>query len=180
MCLGESKKQDPLPYPSSATCRILSETKVEAANRHWQLLCGAINKAITSFWSISLRVTASEASAWVWQFFMTHNLHPFPPSSLLPFQTLANFRVVWPKSMPQNWVCVCVCVRGIYAKVFGVCLETGMLWQLVFWQWPQRTRERERGRKGGGCARLTVWPAEPSKWWPTIKWQNTHLHSCRN
>lgn len=78
---------------------------------------------------------------------MTHNLHPFPlpPFASLPFQTLANFRVVWPKSMPQNWVCVCV--RGIYAKVFGVCLETGMLWQLVFWQWPQRARERERERE---------------------------------
>lgn len=179
MCLGESKKQEPLlhTFPSPVTCRILSETKVEAANRHWQLLCGAINKAITSFWSISLRVTASEASAWEWQFFMTHNLHPFPlpPSASLPFQTLANFRVVWPKSMPQNWVCVCA--RHL-CKSFWCLLGN---WNALAISFLAMTTKREGEReKRRGRSRLTVWPAEPSKWWPTIKWQNTHLHSCRN
>lgn len=77
-------------------------------------------------------------------------LYP-PPPSALPFQTLANFRVVWPKSMPQNWVCV----RGIYAKVFGVCLETRMLWQLVFWQWPEK--ERGKGGRERETACVAIW-----------------------
>lgn len=63
-----------------------------------------------------------------------------------------------------------MCVRGIYAKVFGVSALAISFLAMAKGSKPieiDRRRERERDRQAG--------QAEPSKWWPTIKWQNTQF-----
>lgn len=149
------------------------KTKANPNPKHRQLLCDAINKAITSFWSISLRVTAAMSMS-IFYDAQPNSLHTTANNSARHKRKLSSCSALKYATIVYACVCMCVwCLKAFMQKFVCLTSNTDALAISFLAMANSAHIKLAQCQVLWACLRIWVWlltARKPSTWWQTIKW----------